>query len=204
MKKFDELPFLARLAMMLGLAAAIVLGGEYLYLGNMVTENRTLSEQVTKLQEDNKKLAPIEVRFRAIKVENEQLERDLANLRAIVPEEKEADGFIRLVQQAGVQAGINIRSFVAKPVAVKEFYAEMPFDLSLDGSFYNVLQFFDRMAKMGRISNVSSLAMGPTEKGNVRNVPRRYKYGAGETVIASCTATTFYAKEQTAAPAAKK
>lgn len=203
MKKFSELPFLARLAMMLGLATVIVLGGEYLYLGAKVTENAGLSEQVTKLQDDNKRLAPFELQLKQKKAENEQLERDLANLWNIVPEEKEADGFIRLVQQAGVQAGINIRSFVAKPVVQRELYAEMPFDLSLDGSFYSVLQFFDRMAKMGRISNVSNLAMGPTEKGSVRNVPRHYKYGSGETVIASCTATTFFAKEQSA-PAAKK
>lgn len=203
MKKFNELPFLARLAMMFGLAAAIVLGGEYLYLGNMVTANSGLRENVTKLQGEIAQLAPLELQLKQIKIENEALEQALANLRNIVPEEKEADGFIRLVQQAGVQAGINIRSFVAKPTVQREFYAEMPFDLSLDGSFYNVLQFFDRMAKMGRISNVINLAMGPTEKGSVRNVPRRYKYGAGETVIASCTATTFFAREQPA-PAAKK
>lgn len=203
MKKFSEIPFLARLAIMLGLAAAIVLGGEYFYLGEMITQNSDLSAKVTKLQDDNKKLAPIELTLKQIKVQNEQLEQQLANLRNIMPEEKEADGFIRLVQQAGMQAGINIRSFKAMPNVQREFYAEMPFDLSLDGPFYNVLQFFDRMANTSRISNVSNLAMGPTTGGAVRNVARRYKYGASETVIASCTATTFYAKEQPTAAVKK-
>ncbi len=203
MKKFNELPFLARLAMMLGLAAVIVVGGEYFYLGDMVTANQDLRNKVTQLQDENKKLAPIELRFKQIKVENEQLEQQLANLRHIVPEEKEADGFIRLVEEASVQANVNIRSFVSKPVVQREFHAEMPFDLALDGSFYDVLQFFDRMAKMSRISNVSNLAMGPIGKGGVRGVGRAYKYAPNETVLASCTATTFFAKEQPAAAAKK-
>jgi type IV pilus assembly protein PilO len=203
MKKFSEIPFLVRLGIMLGLAAVVVGGGEYFYLGDMRTANDTLTAEVAKLEADNAKVAPIEAQFKQIKVQNEQLEQQLANLRSIIPEEKDADTFIRMVQEAGVQSGVSIRSFVAKPNVQREFYAEMPFDLALDGTYYGVMQFFDRLAKMSRIANVTNLAMGVAGKGGVRGVTRPYKYDPNETVVASCTATAFYGREQ-APPAAKK
>lgn len=202
MKKFSELPFLARLGIIAAAGAAIVAAGEYLWLGDMRAANDELHNKLTKLKEDNDKVRPIEQKFKQIKVENEQLEQQLVNLRNIVPEEKEADAFIRMVQEASAQSGVAIRRFTAKPTAQKEFYVEMPFDLALDGNFFSVLQFFDRMGKLSRISNISNLNMGPTT-GSVRGVGRRYRYSPSETVLASCTATTFYSREAPAAPAKK-
>ncbi len=213
MKKFSELPFGARLGIIVAAAAAIVLVGEFLYfplatapatsLSDMKTANDQLRAAVDQQKADNDKIRPFEAKFKQIRVENEQLELQLANLRNIVPEDKDADTFIKMVQDAGVQAGINIRSFTARPTVQREFYSELPFQLSIDGSFYNVVNFFDRMSKLGRISNVSDLAMGPPGRG-ARGARGGYKYAPSETVIASCTATTFYSRETAPAAPAKK
>ncbi len=219
MKKFSEMSFGVRLGLVAAAAAAIVLVGEFLYfplasgttasgaaassLSDMASVNDKLAADVAQLSAENEKIKPFEAKFKQIRVENEQLEVQLASLRNIVPEDKDADSFIKMVQDAGVQSGVNIRSFQARPTVQKEFYSEMPFQLSIDGSFYNVLSFFDRMSKLGRISNVSDLAMGPTNRG-VRGARSGYKYAPSETVIASCTTTTFYTRETAPATPAKK
>lgn len=198
MKKFSELPFVARLGITVAAGAAIVLGGEYFYLNDMSTANDEVRTKVTNLKAENDKVRPIEKQFKDLKVQNEQLQQQLANLRSIVPDEKEADAFIRMVQEAGVQSGVNIRRFSARGSVAREFYIEMPFEISLYGNYYTVLQFYDRLSKLSRIINVNNLTMSPIGRGG----GGKFQYTPNETVVASCMLTSFFSRE--AAPAGAK
>lgn len=199
MKKFSELSTIAQVGIAVAVTAALVFAGEYLYMSGIRTQNNEIAQRVQTLKVENQKMKGFETRFNQVKQDNERLEAQLANLRHIVPEEKEADAFIKMVQEAGVQSGVNIRRFVAKPVAMKEFYIEMPFDINIDGNFQTVTAFFDRLSKLSRVINVTNLSMGPTVGGSVRNLGRRYTYAPNETVLASCTTTTFYSREAASA-----
>ena len=93
------------------------------------------------------------------------MERQLANLkqqleieRRIVPDEKQVDTFIETMNGEAQKAGVELRRYVAKPVSAKEYYTEMPFDMELDGPYYSMLNFFDRVGKLERIVNISGLA----------------------------------------------
>jgi len=203
MKKFSELPFIVRLGITVACGAAVVAGAEYLYLGDMSTANNEQRAKLTTLKAENDKLRPIETQFKELKVKNVQLQQQLLNLRAIVPDEKEVDNFIRMLQDSGVQSGIYVRQFTARPTAAKDFYIEAPFDISVDGNYYSVLQFFDRLSKLSRIVNVGNLSMAPTS-GSVKGGGRKYEYSPNETVLASCTVTTFFSKEERPAAAPGK
>jgi type IV pilus assembly protein PilO len=203
MKKFSELPFLVQLGMAVALGAALVVGGEYFYLSDMRTQNDTQRADLAKVKAENDKLRPIEKQFKDLKAQNAQLQQQLANLRSIVPDEKEADNFIRMVQEASVQAGVHVRQFTAKATTARDFYMEAPFDISLDGSYFTVLQFYDRLSKLSRIINVSNLSMGPMT-GSAKGGGRKYDYTPNETVLAGCTLTTFFSRESSPAAAAAK
>jgi Tfp pilus assembly protein PilO len=83
---------------------------------------------------------------------------------------------------------VHIRSFISQPVVSKELYVEMPFLLHLDGTYYRVVQFFDRLAHDQRIVTVSNLALSGPEGGGMGS----YKVSLGETVGANCVITTYY------------
>jgi hypothetical protein len=53
-----------------------------------------------------------------------------------------------------------------------------------------------------RIVNVSNMQMGNTKSGSAAKVKTAYTYAPGETVLASCTATTFFSHEPEEQPAA--
>src|SRR6267154_174903 len=63
-----------------------------------------------------------------------------------------------------MKAGIELRRYTAKPVSAKEFYTEVPFEMELDGPYYSMLSFFDRVGKLERIVNVSALLVSTTKK----------------------------------------
>jgi type IV pilus assembly protein PilO len=130
------------------------------------------------------------------------MERQLANLkqqleieRRIVPDEKQIDAFIETMDAEAQKAGVELRRYVAKPVAAKEYYSEVPFDLELDGPYYSMLNFFDRVGKLERIVNVSGLMVSTTKNPTGAKVKHSYQYAPNESVAASFTATTFYSHD---------
>src|SRR5699024_10820650 len=80
------------------------------------------------------------------------MERQVANLkqqleieRRIVPDDKEVDNFMRMLDAEAIKTGIEIRRYTARPVATREYYTEVPFEMEIDGPYYSVLSFFDRV-----------------------------------------------------------
>jgi len=130
------------------------------------------------------------------------MERQLANLkqqleieRRIVPDEKEVDGFIKMLDAEALKAGIEIRRYTAKPVSAREFYTEVPFEVELDGPYYSVLNFFDRVGKLERIVNMSGLLIANTKRGSEAKAKHSYQYAPNETIVATCEATTFFSHD---------
>jgi hypothetical protein len=71
----------------------------------------------------------------------------------------------------------------------------------VDGPYYSVLNFYDRLQKVQRIVNVSQLTMGAL-KGGKSSVKKAYKWSPDETVSANCLLTTFYSIPKAGPPAA--
>jgi type IV pilus assembly protein PilO len=130
------------------------------------------------------------------------MERQLANLkqqleieRRIVPDEKEVDGFIKMLDAEALKAGIEIRRYTAQPVSTREFYTEVPFEIELDGPYYSVLNFFDRVGKLERIVNMSGLLVATTKKPSDAKAKHTYQYAPNESIVATCEATTFFSHD---------
>jgi type IV pilus assembly protein PilO len=130
------------------------------------------------------------------------IERQLANLkqqleieRRIVPDEKQVDGFIETLDSEAQKAGVELRRYTAKPVAAKEYYSEIPFDMELDGPYYSMLNFFDRVGKLERIVNISGLLVSNTKNPSAAKAKHTYQYAPNESVVATFTATTFFSHD---------
>jgi type IV pilus assembly protein PilO len=130
------------------------------------------------------------------------IERQLANLkqqleieRRIVPDEKQVDGFIETMDGEAQKAGVELRRYTAKPVAAKEYYSEVPFDMELDGPYYSMLNFFDRVGKLERIVNISGLLVANTKNPTGAKAKHQYQYAPNESVVATFTATTFFSHD---------
>ena len=61
----------------------------------------------------------------------------------------------------------EIRTFIPKPPVMKDYYVETPYSVRLDGTYYNCLNFFDRLAHEQRIMSVSGLSLGTPEGGGM-------------------------------------
>jgi type IV pilus assembly protein PilO len=119
------------------------------------------------------------------------LEGRLANLKAILPEEKDAADLLNRMQIVAAQSNMTIRGFKPSPTVTQQLHAEWPITLELDGTYHNLALFFDRVGKFTRIVNISGL-----------DVKSKERSASGTTITAVCVATTFVLLEKpTAAPA---
>ena len=198
--KFNDLSPTVQIVVVLAVGVALWGVSEYLLLMPVRKVNTEKTAQVAQLEEKAKPLRPYRERLTALVAENRQLEAQLQNLQQIVPTEKEVPGLIRHVQSEAVLAGVVVRRFTAMPLVPQELYVEVPFEVELDGSFYDVLQFYDRLGKLERIINVSGLKMdGLDAKKSIGQ--KQYPYSPAESVVAVCTVTTFYSREDVPPPA---
>ncbi len=195
MANFSEMSGLKQWAAVVA-GGALVTAGLYFTLFKSQREQNTVAQQ--KLQDKLHENAELE----AYRPKLAEIERQLASLkqqleieRRIVPDEKEVDGFIRMMESEAQRAGIEIRRYTAKGLTAKDFYTEVPFELELDGPFYSVLGFFDRVGKLERIVNVSGLLVASTRKPGDAKAKHTYQYAPNESVVATCTATTFFSHD---------
>jgi type IV pilus assembly protein PilO len=113
------------------------------------------------------------------------LEGRLANLKAILPEEKDAADLLNRMQTVAVQSNMTIKGFKPSPTVTKQLHAEWPITLELDGTYHNLAIFFDRVGKFTRIVNISGL-----------DVKGKDRPDANNTITATCVATTFVLLEK--------
>ena len=117
------------------------------------------------------------------------LEGRLANLKAVLPEEKDAADLLRRMQTVATQSNLEIKGFKPQPTITKQLHAEWPIALELDGTYHNLAVFFDRVGRFTRIVNVSALS-----------VKGKDKPAANSTITATCTATTFVLLDKPSVP----
>jgi type IV pilus assembly protein PilO len=174
---------------------------------SQVDANQQAQQQLDAKMRENAELEAYRPKLAEIDRQLASLKQQLEIERRIVPDEKNADDFIRMITAEAMRAGIEVRRFTAKPVANKDFYTELPFELEVDGPYYSMLNFFDRVGKLERIVNVSGLLVATTKKPQEAKTKHTYNYAPGESVVATCTATTFFSHDlapPASAPAARR
>ena len=125
-----------------------------------------------------------------------KLQQQLQQMAAIVPDKKEVEKFIHLIEEKAQEAGITVRRYTAQPLVTREFFSEVPFEVELDGQYYQMLNFFDRVGRLERIVNITNLQLaGVSDRRTIKGLKRNYAYGPEESVVALCQAVTFFSPE---------
>ena len=204
--KFSEMSSRTQIGVILGVGALLWLTFEYNPMSEPVPSlSRVRASNVEKESDRAARearvapLRPLEGQLEALEAQNQQLQQQLETLLTIVPDEKEIDNFMRQIQAQANVSGVVVRRFTRQQPIPDEFHVEVPFEMELDGPYYDVLAFYQKLEGLNRIINVSDLKLGSIEAG--RSVGNTlYAYSPSETVVAVCTATTYFSTEGETAP----
>ena len=195
MGNFGELSGIKQWAALMLVAALISAGLHYTLFKSKREANDQAQQSLQSKLRENAELESYRPKLKDMERQVANLKQQLEIERRIVPDDKEVDNFIKALDAEALKTGIEIRRYTAKPVSSREFYSEVPFDLEIDGPYYSVLNFFDRVGKLERIVNMSGLLIANTKRPSEAKAKHTYQYAPNETIVATCEATTFFSHD---------
>ncbi len=143
-------------------------------------EHKVLNAELTKLQGEISEKTRIANNLPKIQMEYEQLNRELAQALTELPNSKEIPTLLTSITTLGKNAGLDFLTFRPKPEVVKDFYADVPVDIIVSGSYFSVANFFAAVANLPRIVNITNVAFSDIKSVNNRMMTK-----------VTCLATTF-------------
>jgi len=195
MANFGEMSGIKQWAVVVGGAALITAALYFTVFKSQRDQNTAAQAALETKRKENAELEAYRPKLAEMERQLASLKQQLEIERRIVPDEKEVDGFMRMLDAEASKAGIEIRRYTSQPVAQKDFYTEVPFEMELDGPYYSMLNFFDRVGKLERIVNVSNLLVASTRKPADAKAKKTYQYAPNESIVATCKATTFFSHD---------
>jgi len=188
---------------------AVIVGGAILtaalYFGvfkSQIEKNATAQHALEDKIRENNELESYRPKLKQIEQQLAELKQQLEIEARIVPDEKQVDQFMTTLDEEAQKAGVELRRYTAKDVKAQQYYTEVPFEMELDGPYYSVLNFFDRVSKLERIVNISSVLVGTTKNPSDAKAKHTYQYAPNESVIATYTATTYFSHDSQPSAAA--
>jgi type IV pilus assembly protein PilO len=164
-QKISDLTKLQRILICVGVVGVIIGLFVWLLYIPQIKEQSKLSqaivEQTEKLKQTKASAAELE-KYQKL-MEEKKAQFSVASKQ--LPQTDEVPTLLKNISQAGKDAGLAFLLF--KPVAesLKNFYAVIPVQMDLYGSFHDLGVFFDRVAGMSRIVNIKSFEMKPAGSG---------------------------------------
>ena len=192
---FNELSGLKQWAVVIFGGTLVTAALYYTVFKNQSDKNAAAQHALQDKVRENNELESYRPKLKDIERQLANLKQQLEIERRIVPDDKSVDAFIETMDGEAAKAGVEVRRYTAKPVAAKEYYSELPFDMEMDGPYYSMLNFFDRVGKLERIVNISGLMVSNTKDPASAKAKHTYVYAPNESVVATFTATTFFSHD---------
>jgi type IV pilus assembly protein PilO len=123
-----------------------------------------LEKDSAALAEDIRKLQQRERNMPQIVAEVEKIEEEFDRAAQMLPKEQEIPSLLKDISALGQNAGLDFLSFVPKPENPRDYYNEIPVDITIRGPYHSVGYFFDQISKLDRIVSVSNIKMGSPQK----------------------------------------
>ena len=157
LEQLAKIPKAVRLGVVSGLLVAIV-GGYWTMSYQPAQEQR--AEFVVKSQELQRKLnnaRSVANNVPGFEAEVAGLERDLDLALKQLPNRKQFEDLLQDISTAGKKVGVQIKSIDRQNEVRRDFYAEVPFKLEIEGSYHDLARFFEMVASLPRIVNVGAM-----------------------------------------------
>jgi type IV pilus assembly protein PilO len=186
---FDDLldrPPRQKLAALGGFVLAVAfLDWSYFYGPRQQTLTDIHDEVAQKKSELDSKHSKTDARAAAER-ELRDLGAELKRAEARLPDQREIADLLSSVAASGRAAGLEITLFRQKPEVLHDFYAEVPVEMQMRGTYHDVALFLDRVKRLDRIVNVTNIQLTKPQVAGDR-----------VTLDAACTATTFRFLDET-------
>lgn len=189
-KNMGSWPLLMRIIVLVALFVAIQVGGYLLLISDQRDQYAQLEDKEASLKHDFENKALEAANLDVYKKQQDDMQKSFGTMLRQLPGQTEIPSLLQDISQAAQVDGLKQDLFRPGGEVPKDFYAEKPIDLTLEGSYHEFGKFVSDVATLPRIVTLHNINIRPaSDAGN-------------DNLIMTLTAKTYrYLEDQTAQPA---
>jgi type IV pilus assembly protein PilO len=179
-EKIFRLPSKQKILILILTLLLIAVGFYFALIKPKQEELKSFQNRLAELQtqvEENRKIA---ANLPRLEREYFQLNKELEKALTELPDQKQIPLLLTSITSAGKASGLDFLIFRPKAEEPKEFYASVPVDITVSGTFNSVAKFFVAVSELPRIVNIGNVAFSDIKSS-----------GDQTSLKVTCLATTF-------------
>ena len=179
-------PLAPRVLCAIGVTAAVCAAGYFGYWSSQFEEQEAGLQLETKLREEYRVKTGQAVNLEALRAQKVQVDQYVERLQKQLPSKAEMAALLTDINQAGSGRGLQFELFKPAQVVVKDYYAELPIDIKVTGSYHDIGAFAGDMANLPRIVTLNNMTLNTGKDGvlTLDAVAKTFRYLDPEEVIA--------------------
>ena len=157
-------PLAPRIAVLLGLFVLILLGGWWFWWNEQL-------ETLTQRQQDELKLKEefVAKKTQAVNLDLyvqqlSEIDRSFGALLKQLPNKSEVESLLIEINQSGMGRGLQFELFKPGQEIIKDFYAELPINVRLTGTYHDFGAFAGDIGKLSRIVTLNNISITPNQQ----------------------------------------
>ncbi len=171
-------PAVPRWMLLIVIAIFIVGLSWYVYLSDFDETLTTAQARELTLKEDYKTRLRKAVNLDVLRKQREQVLQYVTQLEKQLPSKAEMAALLSDINQAGIGRSLQFDLFKPGQTVVKDYYAELPISLKVNGKYHDIGYFAADVANLSRIVTLNNIAIAPASK-------------EGSALVLEATARTF-------------
>jgi type IV pilus assembly protein PilO len=174
-------PTLPKAAAWLGAAVLAVVAGWFGVIKTATEELEAARQLEPKLQADYVSRLRQAVNLSELRKQKLQVQEYVTQLEKQLPGKAEMDALLSDINQAGLGRGLQFELFRPGQVQIKEYYAELPISIRVNGRYHDLGSFAADIANLSRIVTLHNLVINPVPRDASGNLSmeataRTYRY----------------------------
>jgi len=157
LEKILDRPKAQKLGILVGLIILISAAFYSLLYSPQADEVAKLNESIEAAQTERSIKQKRAANLPKLQKELGELDVRLKEAIAQLPSKKEIADLLSSIATKAQESGLDINLFRPRPENYKDFYAEIPVEISIKGTFHNVIMFFDAVGRLTRLVNIENV-----------------------------------------------
>jgi type IV pilus assembly protein PilO len=171
-------PLAPRLLCAAGVMAAVTGLGYFFYWSGQYEDLDSGAQDETRLRSDYRMKMAQAVNLETLQAQKQQVDQYVGRLEKQLPSKAEMAALLSDINQAGLGRGLQFELFKPGQVVVKDYYAELPINIKVSGSYHDIGSFAADMAHLPRIVTLNNLSLntGSDGKLSLDAVAKTFRY----------------------------
>ncbi len=187
LKEPGQWPVLPKALAWLATTLLVLAAGWFLLLSDVAANLQAERDREPALKADYRSKLAQAINLNELKKQKEQVQEYVIQLEKQLPGKAEMDALLSDINQAGLGRGLQFELFRPGQVVVKDYYAELPISIKVNGRYHDIGSFAADIANLSRIVTLHNLSISPPAKDtsgalSMEATARTYRYLDAEEV----------------------